>query len=170
MIDVRFRRRSGWVGLVALMAASAVLAKPAPAPVPAPPPPEPQAPLHRPYHATHPTEGARNYYAAFWGVTDLRVRLTSSDNLVKFTWKVVDPKLAQQVGDHAATPEMVALRSNVVLQVPTVEKIGTLRQATVKEAGREYWMVFSNKGHPVRSGDRVNIIIGNFRALDLVVE
>jgi len=40
----------------------------------------------------------------------------------------------------------------------------------VREAGKEYWMLFSNKGHPVRSGDRVNIIIGKFRALDLVVE
>jgi hypothetical protein len=165
----RYGRQVGW-GLAAALLVATAMAKPAPTPVPAPAPVEPQAPTHRPYHATHPTEGARNYYATFWGVTDLRVRLTSSDNLVKFTWRVVNPKLAQAVGDHTATPEMVALRSNVVLQVPTVEKIGTLRQATAKEAGREYWMVFSNKGHPVRSGDRVNVIIGNFRALDLVVE
>ena len=157
---------------VLLVCGVAAHAKPTtvPAPAASPAPVEPQAPSHRPYHATRPTEGARNYYATFWGVTDLRVRLTSSDNLVKFTYRVVNPKLAQQVGDHAATPEMVALRTNAVLQVPTVEKIGTLRQATAKEAGREYWMVFSNKGHVVQSGDRVNVIIGNFRALDLVIE
>ena len=161
-----------FAGTLTLLALTAVAApKPdAKAAAPAAAPAPVQAPIHRPYHAKHPTDGARNYYATFWGVTDLRVRLTSSDNLVKFTWKVVNPKLAQPVGDHTATPEMVALRSNAVLHVPTMEKIGALRQATSREAGREYWMVFSNKDHPVRSGDRVNVIIGNFRALDLVVE
>lgn len=127
-------------------------------------------PTHAIYHATRTTDGARNYYAGVYGITNLRVQMTSSDNLVKFTWKVIDPKKAAPVGDRGEKPEMVALRSNAVLQVPTMEKVGPLRQTNLHEAGKEYWMLFSNKGHPVRSGDRVNVIIGTFRALDLVVE
>ena len=127
-------------------------------------------PIHRPYHQTHPADGEKAYYAAAWGVDHLRVRLTSSDNLVKFTYRVVDPQRAAPLGDHAATPEMVALRAGMVLSVQTMEKIGQLRQATAREAGKEYWMVFSNKGQPVRTGDRVNVVIGKFSALGLLVE
>jgi hypothetical protein len=31
------------------------------------------------------------------------------------------------------------------------------------------WMAFSNKGRPVNRGDRVDVVIGNFRAKRLVV-
>ncbi len=143
---------------------------PAPATDQAPVVPEVTAPSHPLYHATHPTDGAKSYYAGVWGISNLRVQMTGGDNLVKFTWKVLDPKRAAPIGEHSEKPELVALRTNAVLQVPTMEKVGPLRQATVREAGKEYWMLFSNKGHPVHSGDRVNIIIGKFRALDLVVE
>ena len=32
------------------------------------------------------------------------------------------------------------------------------------------WMAFSNKGWPVKRGDRVGVVIGNFRAERLTVE
>jgi len=36
--------------------------------------------------------------------------------------------------------------------VPTVEKIGALRQTATPEPGHEYWMVFSNPGKLVKQG------------------
>jgi hypothetical protein len=36
--------------------------------------------------------------------------------------------------------------------------------------GKSYWMAFSNSGRLVRRGDRVNIVIGQFHADNLVVE
>jgi hypothetical protein len=123
-----------------------------------------------PYHGMKLSEKARNYYPAAWGVDRLRVNYTSSGNLIRFSFRVVEPKRAKALGDHEATPYLVGLRSNVVLQVPTMEKIGQLRQMGANEAGKEYWMVFSNKGNLVRPGDRVNVLIGKFRAEGLVVE
>ena len=51
-----------------------------------------------------------------------------------------------------------------------MEKFGQLRQAATPQAGQEYWMVFSNKGNLIKPGDRVNVMIGAFRAEGLVVE
>jgi hypothetical protein len=45
-----------------------------------------------------------------------------------------------------------------------------LRQTATPEEGKSYWMAFSNKGRPVKRGDRVTVVIGHFRAEGLVVE
>jgi hypothetical protein len=51
-----------------------------------------------------------------------------------------------------------------------MEKIGQLRQSAPPEVGRSYWMAFSNKGRLVKRGDRVNVVVGPFRADGLVVD
>lgn len=123
-----------------------------------------------PYTRTRETKKAQEYYPAAWGVDELRARYTSSGNLIKFTFRVREPKLAKPLGDHAATPYLYAPRTHAVLQVPTMEKIGQLRQLGKLEPNKDYWMVFSNKGNLVRPGDRVNVIIGPFHADGLLVE
>jgi hypothetical protein len=125
---------------------------------------------HSPYTRTRETEKAREYYPAAWGVQDLQTALTSSGNLVRFTFRVVDPVRAKPLADHAATPYLYAPRTHAVLQVPTMEKIGQLRQLGKLESNKDYWMVFSNKGNLVRAGDRVNVMIGPFHAEGLLVE
>jgi hypothetical protein len=61
-------------------------------------------------------------------------------------------------------------KAGVSLVVPTMEKVGPLRQTQAPEAGRSYWMTFSNKGRNVKRGDRVDVLIGAFRANNLVVD
>ncbi len=51
-----------------------------------------------------------------------------------------------------------------------MEKVGQLRQSSTSQAGKSYWMAFSNKGRLVKRGDRVNVVIGKFRADGLVVD
>jgi hypothetical protein len=123
-----------------------------------------------PYHGMKTSEKARAYYPAAWGVDHLRTTYTSSGNLIRFSYRVVEPKLAKPLGDHESTPYLYAPRTHAMLQIPTMEKIGQLRQLNAAEANKEYWMVFSNKGNPVRPGDRVNVIIGKFHADGLLVE
>jgi hypothetical protein len=60
--------------------------------------------------------------------------------------------------------------AGVKLVVPSLEKVGKLRQSSAPEAGKVYWMAFSNKGRPVKPGHRVNVVIGPFRAENIVVE
>jgi hypothetical protein len=123
-----------------------------------------------PYQNTRGTEKAKHYYSEVWGVDKLRANYTSSGNLIKFSYRVVQPKLAKTLGDHENTPELIGIRSNAVLHIPTMEKIGQLRQMSAAEANKDYWMVFSNKGNLVKPGDEVSVIIGKFRADGLIVE
>jgi hypothetical protein len=113
---------------------------------------------------------AGNYYTAAWGVQDLNVRYTASGNLIRFSYRVADPALAKVLADKGATPYLLGQRSRALLQVPVMEKVGPLRQSSDPLAGKEYWMVFSNKGNLVRPGDRVNVMIGAFHADGLLVE
>ena len=123
-----------------------------------------------PYHGMKLSEKARAYYPAAWGVDHLRATYTSSGNLIRFSYRVVEPKLAKALGDHESTPYLYAPRSHAMLSIPTMEKIGQLRQLGASEANKEYWMVFSNKGNLVRPGERVDVVIGKFHADGLLVE
>jgi len=133
------------------------------------------APKHKaakstPYHGTEQTAKSREYYANAWGVDHLRAAYTSSGNLIRFTFRVVHPTLAKPLGDRASSPYLYAPKNHAVLQVPTMEKIGQLRQLGELQTDKEYWMVFSNKGNLVHPGDRVDVMIGRFHAGDLLVE
>lgn len=123
-----------------------------------------------PYHEVSVPNRARDYYLSVWGVDNLLVRQTASGNLIRFSYRVVDPARAKVLGDDHATPYMFGQRSHALLHIPAMENVGQLRQIGLPNSGQEYWMVFSNKGHPVNVGDRVNVIIGSFHADGLKVE
>jgi hypothetical protein len=123
-----------------------------------------------PYRTVKETQNAKNYYAAVWGIDNLLVRQTASGNLIRFSYRVTDPTRATVLGDKKATPYLLGQKSHALLQIPVMDKVGQLRQTGVPLAGQEYWMVFSNKGNPIKSGDRVNVMIGSFHADGLMVE
>lgn len=136
------------------------------------PAPAVQPRLHKssPYHAVSVPNRARTYYLSIWGVDNLLARETASGSLIRFSYRVVDPARAKLLGDERATPYMYGERSHALLQVPVMEQVGPLRQSTPPKEGKEYWMVFSNKGNLVRSGDRVDVVIGAVRVDGLLVE
>jgi len=116
------------------------------------------------------SERAEMYRARRFGVEHLRVRSVSSGSSLEFRYRVVDPDKAQLLTDKRAKPVMIDQATGYKLEVPTMEKIGELRQTATPEQGREYWMVFANRGKLVRPGQRVDVIIGSFRAEGLTVE
>ena len=113
---------------------------------------------------------AKNHYITVWGIDKMKVSSTASGNLIRFSYRVSEPERAKALGDKRFTPYMISPRNSAVLQVPVMDKVGMLRQATTQQAGQEYWMVFSNKGNLVKPGDRVNVVIGAFHADGLMVE
>ena len=129
-----------------------------------------EAPRKSPYRPIKLTHNAKNYYIAAWGVDRLKVTHTASGNLIRFSYRVTEPARAKVLGDKKATPYLYGQRSRALLQIPVMDKVGQLRQTGTPQAGLEYWMVFSNKGNLVKPGDRVNVMIGAFRAEGLMVE
>jgi len=90
--------------------------------------------------------------------------------VVRFTYRVLDADKAKTLNDKKAEPFLIDPRAQVKLVVPSLEKVGQLRQSSTPQAGKSYWMAFSNKGRLVKRGDRVSVVIGRFRADGLVVD
>ncbi|MBZ5657446.1 MAG: hypothetical protein LAO56_19435 [Acidobacteriia bacterium] len=110
------------------------------------------------------------YYRLVWGVDSLAVKWTESGEVIKFTYQVLDASKAQALNDKKNEPSLIDPQARVKLVVPSLEKVGQLRQSATPEAGKSYWMAFSNKGLRVKRGDHVSVVIGQFRADGLVVD
>jgi len=113
---------------------------------------------------------AHMYYQGVWGVDSLTVKYTESGEIIRFSYRVIDPEKAATLNDKKAEPSLIDPQAGVKLVVPQMEKIGKLRQSTTPIADKSYWIAFSNSGRRVRPGDRVDVEIGNFRAQGLIVE
>jgi hypothetical protein len=122
------------------------------------------------YKPNHMSKRAEEYYGLVWGVDSLRVKSVESGELIRFTYRVLDADKAQSLNDKKNEPVLIDPRAGVKLVVPSLEKVGQLRQSATPESGKSYWMGFSNKGRIVKPGDRVNVVIGKFHADGLVVE
>ena len=105
-----------------------------------------------------------------WGIDDIHVRSTASGAMLRFSYRVLDAKKAKILNDKNAKPYLMVPQSGVRLEVPETEKVGKLRQVAAPENGREYWMVFGNAGRRLKPGDHVDIVIGTFRANELLIE
>ncbi len=113
---------------------------------------------------------AEMYYEGVWGVGELRVKTSESGSLIRFNYRVLDPQKAAALNDKKAEPTLLDVQAGVKLVVPQMEKVGQLRQSSTPKAGMTYWMAFSNPTHAVRPGHRVDVVIGSFRANNLIVE
>jgi len=124
----------------------------------------------RRYRAHPVSASARQYYALIWGVDTLSVKSAESGEIIRFAYRVLDPEKAKILNDKKNEPSLIDPGAGVKLVVPSLEKVGKLRQSSAPEAGKIYWMAFSNKGRLVKPGHRVNIVIGQFRADGLEVQ
>ncbi len=98
------------------------------------------------------------------------VKQIASGALIRLSYRVVDPAKAKELNDAKQKPLLVDQVSNAALQVPEADQIGPLRQTSAPEKGREYWVVFSNRGGYVKPGNRVDFVVGNVRLIGLVVQ
>jgi len=143
----------------------------APAKSPAPPSAKSRGPV-KPYRyrTTRLPKSAQEYYGSLWGVDSLSVKSVESGEIIRFNYRILDPAKAKVLNDKKSEPSLADPQAGVSLVIPSMEKVGKLRQSSTPEAGKIYWMAFSNKGRKVKPGHRVSIVIGTFRADGLVVQ
>jgi hypothetical protein len=146
-----------------------------PAVKPAAPASKAQTPAKKPavsskYHPDRFAGRAGEYYRLIWGVDSLGVKWTESGEIIRFSYRALDPAKAKALNDKKSEPSLIDPRAGVSLVVPSLEQVGQLRQSADPEEGKSYWMAFSNKGRLVKRGDRVSVVIGQFRADGLVVD
>jgi hypothetical protein len=98
------------------------------------------------------------------------VKSVELGEILPFTYRVLDPYKAKMMNDKKLVPTLIDPERGVKLEVPSLEQVGPLRQSSAPEAGKAYWVAFSNTGRSVKRGDHVTVVIGNFRAQGLNVD
>jgi len=132
---------------------------------------EPAAKTAKPRYRPNRFAGrAAEYYKLIWGVDSLSVKWTESGEVIRFSYRVLDGEKAKPLNDKKNEPSLIDPAAGVKLVVPSLEKVGQLRQSSTPQAGKAYWMAFSNKGRRVKKGDHVDVVIGRFQAQGLVVD
>lgn len=131
-------------------------------------PATPSAPAH--FQINHLPRRAEAMYTGVWGVDSLTVKTAEAGELVRFSYRVIDPEKAKVLNDKKYQPALNCPEQSISLVIPSLEKVGQLRQSSTPEAGKSYWMAFSNPGRRVKRGDRVDVVIGQFKAEGLIVE
>ena len=104
-----------------------------------------------------------------WGIRIQSIRLTAHGRMVDFRYRVLDPEKAEALFVRKTKAYLLDQASGKVLAVPTTAKVGPLRTSNRPQEGRVYWMFFGNPG-VVKAGSKVTIMIGEFKAENLVVE
>jgi hypothetical protein len=113
----------------------------------------------------------RNVLRERWGIEVASLHMSAKDRMVDFRYRVLDSKKAALLGDRTVKASLTDLATGAVLRVPSFPKTGSLRQTSVKmEAGRIYFMLFANTGMPVKTGSRVTVTVGEFKAENLLVQ
>lgn len=105
-----------------------------------------------------------------WGIRVEGVRLSAADYMLDFRYRIIDPERASSLLNRAEKPYLVDETSGSKLVVPRT-RLGPLRQTDVKpDPDRSYFILFGNKDKIVKKGSKVTVVIGAFRAENLVVE
>jgi hypothetical protein len=108
--------------------------------------------------------------AAQWGVEVTSIRMTANDHMIDYRYRVLDADKAADLFKRQIKPFLIHEESGRVLAVPETAKLGPLRNSNIPPEGKIYWMFFGNAGNLVKAGDKVTVVIGEFRVEDLIVE
>lgn len=107
-----------------------------------------------------------------WGVELLGMRLTAAGMMLDFRFRVLDAQKALPLFDHRIKPHVVAERTNIKLPVPMAAKVGAFRPTNRGKnikADKTYYMIFGNPDRHVKVGEKVTVVIGDFKVEHLMV-
>lgn len=101
-----------------------------------------------------------------WGVEVLGARKAAKGYMIDFRFRVLDADKAMPLFDSRTQPYLLTEGSNIRLPVPVGQKVGAFRATNRGKnitAGRDYYMMFANPDAFVREGQKVSVVIGDFR-------
>jgi len=106
-----------------------------------------------------------------WGIEILGMRTSAAGYMLDWRFRVKDVEKAAPLLDRTTPAYVVVERSGARLGVPNPPTTGRLRaSAKFAQKDRNYFIFFGNPGHYVKVGDRVSVVIGDFKAQHLVVQ
>ena len=105
-----------------------------------------------------------------YGIQIKGVRLTAADHMLDFRYRIIDSEKASIFVNRQIKPYLIDQATGTKLPVPRT-RLGPMRQTAVKPAAdRDYIILFGNPNKLVKQGSLVTVVIGEFKAENLVVE
>ena len=104
-----------------------------------------------------------------WGIEVTSIRLSAHNTMIDYRYRVLDAEKANVLFLRRIKPQLIHQESGKVLAVPDTAKLGPLRNSNTPQEGKIYWMFFGNAGKLVKKGDKVTVVIGDFKVENLVV-
>ncbi|MET0061388.1 MAG: hypothetical protein ABW176_03740 [Candidatus Thiodiazotropha endolucinida] len=113
-----------------------------------------------------------NEIADKWGIRLISLRLTAAGYMIDFRFRVLNVEKSKNFFDQRIKPHLVVERSNAKLPIPMAAKVGAFRTTNRGQnikPNKTYYMVFGNPDAHVKSGEKVTMVIGDFKAEHLIV-
>ncbi len=108
------------------------------------------------------------------GITISGLRLSALGYMLDFRYRVVDTDKAAVLMDAKIKPYLLVPSSGARLDIPNTPKLGLLRQRPRNNAGmkkdRDYFIMFSNLGGRLKSGDKVSVVVGETKIENLIIQ
>lgn len=105
------------------------------------------------------------------GVEIVAVRLTAAGGMLDLRYRVLDPVKAKPLMDPAVPISLSDPGTGAELRIPVDEQIGALRQSGSRiRPGQVLANLFSNPGHVVKTGGKINLRLGDLEVAGLTVE
>jgi hypothetical protein len=105
-----------------------------------------------------------------WGIKILSIRLTAGGYMLDFRYSVGDAQKASPIFSRKINPYLIDQTSGAKFMVPESPKVGALRQTKKPVAGKNYFIMFANPGQYIKKGNKVTVVIGDFKAENLTVQ
>ena len=107
-----------------------------------------------------------------WGVEIISLNLTAAGYMMDFRYRVHDVEKSKIFFDSRIKPYLHVEKSIAKLPVPMAAKVGAFRPTNRGKnikPNKIYYMVFGNPDAHVKSGEKVTLVIGDFKAEHLTV-
>ncbi len=108
-----------------------------------------------------------------WGVEVLGIRQSGAGMFLDFRFRVLDADKSLPLFDHRIKPYLVAEKSEIKLPIPQAAKVGSFRPTNRGKnikADKNYYMLFANPDRHVKVGEKVSVVIGDFKVEHLTVQ
>ncbi|MCU7846046.1 MAG: hypothetical protein KZQ93_19600 [Candidatus Thiodiazotropha sp. (ex Monitilora ramsayi)] len=106
------------------------------------------------------------------GVEILSLQLTAAGYMMDFRFRVLDVKKAKDFFDYRIKPYLHVEKSNAKLPVPMAAKVGAFRSTdrgkNIKP-NKTYYIVFGNPDAHVKRGEKVTLVMGDFKVEGMTV-
>ena len=90
--------------------------------------------------------------------------------MLDFRYRVVDAEKAKPLFRRKSRPQVIDQASGARMGVYSSPKTGPMRTSDIPKVDRNYFIMFANPGRYIEVGNKVTVVIDDFRVENLTVQ